>query len=227
MKTIIKIEFISLIIFTFCLIKIFPITEPTEVEISKSMDDIYFVGDSTTYHFKKVGIDESRILVPPSHTLRLSSDILSVSVGETGLSIADALGAANAEMVIITLGVNGADSFSEISYKTYYNKLIEDILEKSPNTSIIIQSVFPVLKDYSDQNLGITNFGIDRINSWAKEMAAEKGIYYLDTQSILKDGSGALIQEYNEGDGVHLNAQGYRAIIDYIKIHLLYGGENE
>lgn len=201
--------------------KVRNILERTEDAGDEYINKIYFVGDSTTYHFKKVGIDELHILVPESHTLKLSSDILSINVWGYNMPIADALSCANAEIAIITIGVNGADSFTESRYKTYYGKLIDEIKERSPDTSIILQSVFPVTKDYSDKNIGITNDGIDRLNVWLKEIAFEKDVYYLDTQSILKDADGAQKQEYNEADGVHLNSNAYKVIIEYIRTHAI------
>lgn len=185
------------------------------------IDRIYFVGDSTTYHFFKGGVDKSHILVPESLTLMLSSDILSVEVGSDGLTIPQALKKAKAEIVIITIGVNGADNFTEVKYKTYYKKLINAIKDESPDIKIILQSVFPVTKDYSDQDKGITNAGINRLNEWCKEIALETGAKYLDTQSILKDAQGAQKVEYNEEDGVHMNSAAYEAILLYIRTHAL------
>ena len=171
------------------------------------LDKLYFVGDSTTYHFFKGGIDRSHILVPESLTLKLSSDILTLTVGYTGLTIPEAIKEVGAEIVIITIGVNGADSFTEAKYKSYYKKLLTAIMEQSPDTDIILQSVFPVTKEYSDRDIGITNPGIDQLNEWVKEIALDLGLHYLDTQSILKNEFGAQIESYNEEDGVHMNAQ--------------------
>ena len=183
------------------------------------IDKIYFVGDSTTYHFHKGGVDLSHILVPESLTMTLNSNITNIEVGTKGLTIAQALADANAEIVIITIGVNGADNFNETKYKTYYKKLIDNIQEESANTQIIIQSVFPVTKSYSDKDNGISNEGIDRLNLWAKEIAFEEGIRYLDTQSILKNDQNAQFEHYNVHDGVHMNEDAYDAIIEYIRTH--------
>ena len=185
------------------------------------IDKIYFVGDSTTWHFHKGGIDKSHIFVPDSLTLMLTSNIDTVIVGNKGLTIPEAIADADCEIVIITIGVNGADNFTETKYKTYYKKLIDAIQEVSPDTKIILQSVFPVTKYYSDQDKGITNTGIDRLNEWAKDIAFEEGLKYLDTQSILKDNDGAQIEAYGEQDGVHMNADAYNAIIEYIKTHAI------
>ncbi len=183
------------------------------------VDSLYFVGDSTTYHFFKGGIDKSHLLLPSSFTLSLNSEICDVLVGDTNLTIPESIKANNAKYVIITLGVNGADRFSETAYKTYYNKLINAIKLSSPSTKIILQSAFPVTKDYSDKDNGISNEGINRLNGWLKEIAKEQGLPYLDTQSVLKGANGAMIEDYSEGDGVHMNAKAYKAILEYIRTH--------
>ena len=183
------------------------------------IDKLYFVGDSTTLHFKKGGIDPSHIFVPESGTLMLSTDILDVKVTSSKVTIPQAVKNADAEILIITVGVNGADSFTKVKYSTYYKKLINAIKEASPDTKIILQSVFPVEKYYSEKDNGISNEGINLLNEWAKEIAADCSVRYLDTQSILKNENGAMIEDFSEGDGVHMNASAYKKIIDYIKTH--------
>ena len=183
------------------------------------IEKLYFVGDSTTYHFHKAGVNKNHLLVPESLTLLLDSSICRVTVGTSGLTIADSIKSKKSEIVIITLGVNGADRFTEKSFKTYYNMLIDAIKQASPSTKIIIQSAFPVAKWYSDKDNGISNSGIDRLNVWAKEIAYEQNLSYLNTQSILKDKNGAMISEYDEGDGVHMNADAYTLILNYIRTH--------
>ena len=197
---------------------VLPLTEDAGQEY---IDKIYFVGESTTSHFFKGGIDRSHILVPSSATLTLGSDILQIRVGDKQLTIPEAVKDVNAEILIITIGVNNAARFSEKEYKTFYGKLINAIIEKSPNTKIIIQSTFPVTKDYSDKGKVITNADIDRNNQWAKELAEQYSLRYLDTQSILKNNYGAMIEEYSNGDGVHMNEEAYNAIIRYIRTHAI------
>lgn len=185
------------------------------------INKLYFVGDSTTYHFFKGGIDKSHILMPESLTLTLDSTICEITVGNTGLTIPESIKKNKAEIVIITLGVNGADRFTEAKYKTYYNKLIDKIKELSPSTKIILQSAFPVTDEYSDRDNGISNSSINRLNQWLKDIAYEQQLPYLDTQSILKNNNGGMKEEYSEGDGVHMNALAYEAILQYIRTHAI------
>ena len=45
------------------------------------------------------------------------------------------------------------------------------------------------------------------------------GVKYLDTNPILKDGTGCLNAAYGNGDGLHLNKAGYEAVLRYIRTH--------
>ena len=123
--------------------------------------------------------------------------------------------------MIINFGINNAAHFKEVQYKTYYIKLINAIKAVSPDTIIIIQSVFPVTYEYS-QSSSITNEIIDNINVWGKEIALEMGVAYLDTQSILRDENNGLIERFCVGDGIHLNAEAYELILKYISTHSIY-----
>lgn len=199
---------------------ILPVTEDAGQEYT---DVVYFLGDSTTLHFWKGGIDRSHLLVPESGTLMLGSDILSIKISNkvTGkeVTFCEAAEEIKPKILIITVGVNGAANFTEKSYKTYYKKLINGIKDASPNTKIILQSVFPVTSEYSAS--AITNEAIDKLNDWVKEIAVDCSLHYLDTQSILKNANGAMIEEYSEGDGVHMKSNAYDEIIKYIRTHAL------
>ena len=57
------------------------------------------------------------------------------------------------------------------------------------------------------------------LNGYVKELAAAKEVRYLDTNSALKGPDGLLPEAYQNGDGIHLTAEGYRVILDYIRTH--------
>ena len=58
---------------------------------------------------------------------------------------------------------------------------------------------------------------IDTINSWTAHLAADEGLYYVDSASTLKDSDGFLIKEYDVGDGYHLSASAYQKTLEYIR----------
>ena len=195
------------------------------------LKQIIFVGDSTTAHLRSRGVlpdgtETKQVWCPSNNTLLLSSSITSLKIvdPDTGeeLTIAEAAKRKKPAYMVLTIGLNGSNTFTENVYKGCYRKLLDAVKAASPDTKLILQSVFPVATNESAWT-ALTpkelNLCIDKINSWQKELAEEYNIRYLDTQSILRDSNGYLKQEYQNGDGIHLTAEGYRALLSYIRTH--------
>ena len=208
------------------------------------IDSIIFLGDSTTYHLKSRGVltggkdtkqvwsgsdvDESGKVIPAG-TLTLDGRITSAHVyyprtGES-LTIAQALEKEKPEYLIITLGVNGIsyvnldDTKSVNNFISCYKALVNAARKASPDTKIILQSIFPVTEAYSQNGNGITNEKIDAANTWITQLAKDTGCKYLDSANVLKNDNGALSAIYDNGDGYHLTADAYRAVLQYIRTH--------
>ena len=120
---------------------------------------------------------------------------------------------------IITLGVNGIAYANETQFKAYYGKLITAIKDANPDTKIMLQSIFPVSEGYDQKGGKLCNANIDLANGWVKQIAAEQGCKYLDTASVLKDNNGCMIAAYDNGDGIHMTADAYKAVLQYIRTH--------
>ena len=52
-----------------------------------------------------------------------------------------------------------------------------------------------------------------------QDIARECNVYYLDTESVLKDENGYLRSEYSVGDGIHISREGYQVILQFIRTH--------
>jgi len=192
---------------------------------------IIFVGDSTTYHLKPSGsladgINTKQVWAPTSGTLTLDSDILQKTIffplTSTEKTIPEALEIVKPEIMVITLGLNGSGGAEKDDFSRNYKKLINKIKEVSPNTKIILQSVFPITAEHSSDDNTFTNEKIDIINGWIVEIASDTNCKYLNTASVLKDNNGALISEYNteyHSDGVHIWKKGYAVMLNYIRTH--------
>ena len=50
-------------------------------------------------------------------------------------------------------------------------------------------------------------------------MAENTGARYLNTISVLMGPDSWLIDAYQNGDGLHLNADGFRVVLDYQRTH--------
>ena len=219
--------------------------EPTEEETVPPVDDgvtlpetpdagmeyqdkIIFVGDSLTAHLINRGVltggtGTKQVWRAENNMMNLNSEITSAKIiyPETGekMTVAEAAALAKPEIMVITLGTDwGVSYLSESEFKTCYAALVKDIQAASPDTKIILQSIFPVTEDC----VALNNIKIDTANGWVWDVAAENGCRYLDTQSVLKDGTGCLKKEYcSSADGIYLNKEAYEVILAYIRTHAL------
>lgn len=185
---------------------------------SDYFDDTVFVGDSITYGmalynyldfnhvFAKVGLSQNTALYTKCvYTSKTTS-----------YTIEDALKMAKPGKVILTIGINAIYSYKSDTFYNDYLKLIEKIKKASPESTIIIQSIFPVTANWA-QNNGKPNCNeyIIYANQKLYEMAKEQDCYFLHTFEDLCDEEGFLLREYS-GDGIHLSAAGYEAVFNHI-----------
>ncbi len=191
------------------------------------VDSMIFLGDTTISDMRAKGV-----LADGEETIQIWSDTdgrlpLASSIDKTEIAflegemyIADAVAQKNPQFLLITVGIeNGVRYCTEEQFKEYYSKLITIIKESSPSTKIILNSIFPVSKKYEKQTQGISMDKIDTANEWIVEIAEEQGVKYLHSVSALKGSNGYLDPQYDSGDGLHLNADGYNAFFAYIRTH--------
>ena len=165
------------------------------------------------------GQNTTQVWTPSSGTLTLSFYETATIVTPNGeMLIKDAAAAYQPEYLVITLGVNGVSFMDEASFKDCYTKLIQNVQAASPNTKIICNSIYPNMTSYKYYG-DINNENITRANGWIQEVADATGTRYSDTCSVLKDGNGALRADYCNGDGIHLNAAGFTAVLNYLRTH--------
>ena len=192
------------------------------------IDSIIFLGDSTTYHMinravLSGGKDTKQVWSGALGTLTLDGNIHKTTIvypeTDTEMTVAEAAAQEKPKYMVITLGVNGVAYATETQFTAYYGKLIDAIKQASPDTKIILQSVFPVSAAYDQKGGKLCNANIDIANGWIMQLAANKGCKYLDTASVLKNDEGTMIALYDAGDGIHMTADGYKAILQYIRTH--------
>ena len=91
-------------------------------------------------------------------------------------------------------------------------------MERSPNTKIILQSVYPVGEnDCFSLPKTELNKQIESLNAYILALSKEyENIDYINTAVLLADASGALSPEYDIGDGIHLTNEAYRIILRFL-----------
>ena len=184
------------------------------------IDKFVFIGDSTTNGLAVYDIiPRSRVWTPSNGTLAIFRwNIDAIQVDGASMIMDAAVGEKKPEYLLITLGVNGVSMLSEEEFKTYYTEMVQALQAASPDTKIILNTMYPVSVNY-DTSTGITNEKIDTANGWIRDIAEATGTKFLNSASILKDESGAMIESYHNGDYIHPNAETYNLIINYIRTH--------
>lgn len=87
----------------------------------------------------------------------------------------------------------------------------EQVLQRIPATTPVIASaVFPV-DDRIDDVKEVSNEAIRRLNDGVRSLcSARRGCRFLDPREQLIDTAGRLRADMHDGDGLHLNASGYK-----------------
>ncbi len=200
------------------------------------LSKLVFFGESTTAHLSRRGgvldTPEGRrqVLRDESGTRMLDRRILSSPVelyDQNGnarrLPLSDAVTELRPEILVLSFGLNGILEFNKDPdlFTARYCYLIDGIRERSPDTKIILQSVYPVRSagKYPVEPKTLNAY-INRLNERIEAIAASReNIKYADSAACLRDESGALRAEYDVGDGIHINNAAYGTILHFFRTH--------
>jgi lysophospholipase L1-like esterase len=192
--------------------------EKTDVDQSNFIDELTFLGDSITAHMQlRASVHPSRVWATKNRYLNLDSrityaKIVAPDTGEEEL-IADVAARLTPRYLVITLGIDyGVYYYRDKpdTFRHYYEKLLSSLQAASPETVLILQSIFPVGRN----SPVITNEMVQNANRIIREIAGAKELFFVDQTNVLADEEGYLREEfcYSE-DGIHLTAAAYSAIL--------------
>jgi len=185
---------------------------------------IIMLGDSTTYGMYYYSVlPLSQVWTRRDGTLALfnvGNDKIRIVNEESDIdkSISSAIYEQKPEILVVTLGINGVSMMSENSFKIAYQGLIDMVKNNSPNTTMIINSIYPITKNAENS---ITNAKIRNANQWLYALANDNNLAYLDSYSLLADNDGNLKNEYCNGDGMHLSKEGLMVVLNNIRTHIV------
>jgi hypothetical protein len=193
-----------------------------------ALEGVFFFGESTTAHLARVGgvLDtdayRDKVLRDESGTRYLDMRIFSSPVFYEGEKIcfAEAVERGQPRVLILSFGLNGLPRWSRDpeAFLRNYRALIDGIFARSPNTKIILQSVYPVGEnDCFSAPVSKLNAQIQALNAHIASLSQEyENVVYINTAALLSDASGALLSGYDIGDGIHLTNEAYRIILRFL-----------
>ena len=206
-------------------------SSPNILPVSEDMgqeyvDKLTFICDSPTYWMWPWGLlgggkDTNSIWTGPEGTMTLayqSTYCILDPYDNVEKPIRQVVEEHKPEYLIIAVGINGVSFMDEEEFKADYADLVSDILEISPETKLMCQSIYPITPAYRWWG-DITNVTITRANSWILDIAEEYGVPYLDTFSVLIDEDSYAKDELMGSDGLHPNYEGLKTVLQYIRTH--------
>ncbi len=112
----------------------------------------------------------------------------------------------NPTKILLMAGINDLAFIPPSQVWPKYERLVNEILAKAPNTQLLLQSVLPVNNIVSPT--AIDNEDVQALNEKIKAFASTKKLTFIDLYSVLQDLDGNLDAAYTL-DGVHLNGAAY------------------
>lgn len=204
----------------------------TEVE-DEFFDDAVFIGDSVSLKLKRYveGQREAGVKCLGNAQFFTEGGLgwgnQLLEMGETNslhgsyngekMYTADAVAAMGVKKVYIMLGMNDVALFGVDQSIINAGEICDQILEKSPDVEIMIQSVTPMLA--AAETSKFNNDLISEFDARLKVFCEEKGFYYLDIASVVADSNGNLKLDYcsdASGMGLHFTDQGCQMWVDYL-----------
>lgn len=197
----------------------------TEEAGADYVDEIYFFGDGAlkalsgnNYLTSEHAVQQ--IWCPGGSTLDLNNlNTVTFRSPVTGNDVpaAEVVEVNHPKYVVILPSADNANLLTESSLKAAYNTLISSILAEDPETKIILSSLTPIAESYQYED--VTFEVINRVNGWIAAAAEQNGVKYLDAAFELAGTDGFLPENFQRGDGMHLNTEGVKAWFDCLKTH--------
>lgn len=191
------------------------------------MNNCIFLGDSRTVAMVSYGfVSDSNALAKVGISHWQVSSTTFVQNSGAKFTLSDYLRTRKEPVIYVCYGVNGMNGLDEEKYKATYTELVDKIISLAGDRHVVLMSIWPV-DDNGRYRNSVKNEWVYKYNEFLYNLAAEKGLNYLDVASILKDDNGNMKKEYDSGDGLHYRASAYNDILNYIIHHPVPGVSDE
>ena len=179
---------------------------------------IEFCKDSAVVGGEKV-LKEAEVVAAVGYSLKnavsdISGNAVNLTYEGKPMRPEDIVARLDKKHVFICLGLNDLSGMSVDEYIENYGRLVENIRAKSPEKSIAILSVTPLV---AGQRGGLmTNRVISEANGRLREFAYDNDMYFFDWASAIRDENGALYGGLSSDGYCHLKAEAYGRLAEYL-----------
>lgn len=194
----------------------------TDNEIQNFFNDAAFLGNSVTAGFPSYfSSNGSGLLGNVQVFARVSYSFLNDQMSRSGymlqydgeeMQASEVVAASGARRIFICMGTNDLVNTSADTVYTRYVAYINGILARNPDVKIFIVSTPP--RCNTSQTPGLTNSGIDSLNTMMRRYCSNNDITYIDINTPLRSGGNGLYTGYSSDNFVHMNNSGYSVWAD-------------
>lgn len=143
---------------------------------------------------------------------------------DSNKTLLEAYAANKPSHTLLMLGTNSVATMETNYFITQYKKLLENMINSNPDGVIIVQSIFPVAKEYDENSKALNNNKINKMNYNLAKLCSELNIPFLNTAEALKDSQGQLREGFyrtsSNEKGVHLSNEGNEVAMKYFREHM-------
>ncbi|WP_308540842.1 GDSL-type esterase/lipase family protein [uncultured Oscillibacter sp.] len=196
-----------------------PVPESEAVE-DTYFQDVIFLGDSRTEGFSLYsGLKEGKYFYSVGATVEsvFSKNVWTQEDGSK-VPLLDAMAKESCGKIYVMLGVNELGWVKVETFQNQYAKVIDRLREDHPDAQIVLQSILPVSAKQDAKKTYVNNQRIQTYNEAIMALAEEKDCAYVNVAEAVTGEDGCLRPELTF-DGVHLNTQGCRIWLDYLRTH--------
>lgn len=204
-----------------------PVKKSRRVE-DEFFNDAVFIGDSRVEgmnNYKTLAYSTREVYAATSLDLNKVEymKVIQLDNGQMGTLI-EALNQKKFGKIYISFGLNEIGWKSEEVFMKKYTQLIENVKSIQPQADLYLLGVYPFAYSVNLDHYYTTIDRIDWLNQMIRQIANDNHVYWLDTAKMIPDGEKYLPDEWTH-DGYHLNSDGYRNWVEYLKHHVVIKGE--
>lgn len=195
-----------------------PVPE-SEVHQGDYLKKCAFLGETNVYLLGKNGW-LAPLNVYASENLRLTNYTREyIMLNGTTIRILSAINAASCPIYLMF----GTESlFTQPTDQTaeQFKILMKSVMAQAPEAPVYVMAIPPVTYAAEISETPLLNSTIDDYNSRLLDLCNDENIYFIDTNTALKNNDGKLDPTLAEEDGIHLNADGGRLLLEYVLNHV-------
>ncbi|NLW20746.1 MAG: hypothetical protein GXY84_05170 [Clostridiales bacterium] len=194
-------------------------------------DDAVFVGDSLTNQIHSQALasrrdgggllGQARFLHAHSYTLAQAAGVSAntrVQLKYRGQAVGLATGVARmgAGKVFVLLGHNDrAGTFLQRDLRNF-GRVMDQVLAALPGVTFVALSLTPITRAFEEAGAN-SQAHVDAFNEGLRALAEEKGLYYVDVATPLKDQDGYLNPALTRDREVHLTEEGVGLVVEALR----------